>query len=119
MDLDSRSRAFSVRSGRIILLGDGTEVLTNQMGEDLFEADEDKDVETQVRISSDESASDFVRQQREGTPGPQLTHEDIFQTSESSQSEHNVSASPSSITTEASTSKPAAPQETTEGQSKS
>jgi len=55
MDVDSRSRAFSVRSDRIILLGDGTEVLTEHMGDDLFETDEDKDVETQVRISSGQS----------------------------------------------------------------
>jgi protein phosphatase PTC2/3 len=119
MDVDSRSRAFSVRSGRIILLGDGTEVLTDQMGEDLFEADEDKDIETQVRTSSAQSTKDWVRHQREGTPGPQLTHQDNSQTSETPQSEHNVSASPSSITTDSSTGKPTAPQETNEEKSKS
>ncbi|EFQ96732.1 hypothetical protein MGYG_08657 [Nannizzia gypsea CBS 118893] len=78
------------RSGRIILLGDGTEVLTDMGDEDMFDsADEDKDLESQVRRTTDADANadadadadgasktkpsdpETERRQREGTPGPQ------------------------------------------------
>lgn len=56
------------RSGRIILLGDGTEVLTDNTDGDFFDSDdEEKDLASQVNKSgSDEGA----RGEREGTPGP-------------------------------------------------
>ncbi|KAG5209776.1 Serine/threonine protein phosphatase [Trichophyton interdigitale] len=77
--------------GRIILLGDGTEVLTDMGDEEMFDsADEDKDLESQVRRTTDadadadadgdadetgetnnDAAETERRQQREGTPGPQ------------------------------------------------
>lgn len=61
LEMDNRSRAFSVRAGRIILLGDGTEVHADQDEEELFDAtEEDKDPESQVR----------PRERREDTPGP-------------------------------------------------
>ncbi|DAA76314.1 TPA_exp: putative Protein phosphatase 2C [Trichophyton benhamiae CBS 112371] len=83
-DYDSAGPAG--RSGRIILLGDGTEVLTDMGDEEMFDsADEDKDLESQVRRTTDadadadeagetnDAAETERRQQREGTPGPQST----------------------------------------------
>ncbi|KAL1964307.1 hypothetical protein VTN77DRAFT_7127 [Rasamsonia byssochlamydoides] len=102
LEVDNRSRAFSVRGGRIILLGDGTEVRADQDEEDLFDpADENKSDESQVRNSSTESANDASREQREGTPGPELTDQNNPQKSDTSQ----TTASASSITTESSSGK--------------
>lgn len=56
-----RSRAFSTRSGRIILLGDGTEVIPDQNEEELFDQTEDHPVQP----------TDSTRNSREDTPGPQ------------------------------------------------
>ncbi|KAJ5901301.1 Protein phosphatase 2C [Penicillium tannophilum] len=73
-----RSRAFSVRSagGRIILLGDGTEVIPDQNDEELFDQTEDHDLVNQVH------PTDSIRNDREATPGPQGKH-DTSQISES------------------------------------
>jgi len=73
-----RSRAFSVRSagGRIILLGDGTEVIPDQNEEELFDQMEDHDLVNQVH------PTDSIRNDREATPGPQGKH-DASQISES------------------------------------
>ncbi len=51
VDLDSKSKIFSGTSrGRIILLGDGTEVLTSAAGAEMFDqSDEDNDLESQVQ----------------------------------------------------------------------
>lgn len=65
-----RSRAFSVRSGRIILLGDGTEVIPDQNEEELFDQTEDQDLANQVARSKN-AGTDSTRNEREGTPGPQ------------------------------------------------
>lgn len=63
-----RSRGFSVRSGRIILLGDGTEILTNHDDEEMFDhVEEDRDITNQTQHES----PDATRSEREGTPGPQ------------------------------------------------
>lgn len=49
MDLDSRFRPNSGPGGRIILLGDGTEVSTNDPEGELFDQeDEDNDLDSQV-----------------------------------------------------------------------
>lgn len=74
-----RSRGFSVRSGRIILLGDGTEVIPDQAEEEeLFDqTEEEQDLANQVQQESTE------RNQREGTPGPQRKQESSAQISES------------------------------------
>ncbi|KAI9892271.1 MAG: Protein phosphatase 2C 2 [Vezdaea aestivalis] len=62
LDLDQRTKALGGRSGRIILLGDGTEVLTDEADADAFDQDdEDKDLVSQVQ----------PRGEREGTPGPE------------------------------------------------
>ncbi|KAI9723495.1 MAG: Protein phosphatase 2C 2 [Chrysothrix sp. TS-e1954] len=66
MDMDSRTRDLGGRSGRIILLGDGTEVLTDSADSDMFDHDEeDKDLESQV-----DKGQANARSEREGTPGP-------------------------------------------------
>ncbi|OOQ84019.1 Protein phosphatase 2C 2 [Penicillium brasilianum] len=59
-----RSRAFSVRQGRIILLGDGTEIISDQNEEELFNQTEEQDLANQVHPTGS-------RNEREGTPGPQ------------------------------------------------
>lgn len=72
LDLDHRSKGFGGRSGRIILLGDGTEVLTDADDAEMFDhSEEDKDLDSQVKKGSDASGEDSERRQREGTPAPQ------------------------------------------------
>ncbi|RWQ99687.1 serine/threonine protein phosphatase [Paecilomyces variotii] len=91
LEQDNRARGFSVRSGRIILLGDGTEVMTDQNEEDLFDhADEDKDLENQVKRGTEDS----TRNDREGTPGPQVDRDASPQTGDAPK----ISESPSSAT---------------------
>ncbi|KAI9835525.1 MAG: Protein phosphatase type 2C 3 [Sarea resinae] len=82
MDLDARTRNLGARSGRIILLGDGTEVLTDSDDAEMFDhAEEDKDLESQVSklqgSSGDEQNFDDsnARNEREGTPGPNFANE--------------------------------------------
>lgn len=71
-----RSRGFSVRSGRIILLGDGTEVTTDQNDEELFDqTEEDEDLTNQVQHESG------TRNDRQATPGPQGKQENVGGTS--------------------------------------
>lgn len=60
-----RSRAFSVRQGRIILLGDGTEIISDQNEEELFYQTEDQDLTNQIHPTTSS------RNDREPTPGPQ------------------------------------------------
>lgn len=71
-----RSRAFSVRQGRIILLGDGTEVISDQNEEELFNQTEEQDLANQVHPTGS-------RNEREGTPGPQGKQDGATQISES------------------------------------
>lgn len=55
MDADGKSKGFGVGGsrGRIIFLGDGTEVLTGSDDTEMFDnADEDKDLESQVTKST-------------------------------------------------------------------
>ncbi|USP76529.1 hypothetical protein yc1106_03803 [Curvularia clavata] len=88
MDLDSRFRPNNTNGGRIILLGDGTEVSTGDNETEMFEnEDEDKDLDSQVNKYNHE-ADNKSRQDREGTPGPQ--HDSKVQ----------VTESPSSVQTE-------------------
>jgi len=63
MDLDQRTRMIGGNSGRIILLGDGTEVLTDapDQDSDMFDQSEDedvKDLENEVRKGQLESQGD-------------------------------------------------------------
>jgi protein phosphatase 2C family protein 2/3 len=62
MDADNKSKSFGVGGsrGRIIFLGDGTEVLTGSDDTEMFDnADEDKDLESQVSkgAASNESSA--------------------------------------------------------------
>jgi protein phosphatase 2C family protein 2/3 len=73
LDLDKRSRGFGGRGGRIILLGDGTEVLTDSDDTEMFDhSDEDKDTENQIQKGTPATSdNDSTRSEREGTPAPQ------------------------------------------------
>jgi len=69
MDIDQRTRGG--RSGRIILLGDGTEVLTDSDETEMFDhEEEDKDLDAQV-AKGQPKQDDEVRGQREETPAPE------------------------------------------------
>lgn len=82
MDMDQRTRLIGGRGGRIILLGDGTEIVTGTGEdddvdmEDRGEAEEadDSDIEEQIKKGQAESSTngetDASRAQREETPGP-------------------------------------------------
>ena len=85
MDLDQRFRPNSGLGGRIILLGDGTEISTDAPDSEMFDhEDEDKDLDSQVdKYNKEESNGN---RDREGTPGPQ--------------SSAQVTESPSSVQTE-------------------
>jgi len=79
MDLDHRFRP-SGTGGRVILLGDGTEIETDGADNEMFDNDdEEKDLDSQVNKFSKDDAK------REGTPGPGATE---------------VTESPSSVATE-------------------
>ncbi|KAL9031122.1 MAG: hypothetical protein Q9196_000828 [Gyalolechia fulgens] len=72
-DLDKQSSGFGGRSGRIILLGNGTEVLTDSDEQEMFDhEDDDRDLENQVSKHDATAAKEAAgfRNQREGTPGP-------------------------------------------------
>ena len=73
MDVDQRTRGIGGgRSGRIILLGDGTEVLTDSDETEMFNHDEeDKDLDSQVAKGGPQSEESRSRNEREETPGPQ------------------------------------------------
>lgn len=78
MDMDQRTRLLGGRGGRVILLGDGTEIITGSGDDDdvdMGEAEEvdDSDVEEQVKKGQAENTNtngEQDRVQREGTPGP-------------------------------------------------
>lgn len=77
MDLDQRTQGIGSRSGRIILLGDGTEALTESDDAEMFDQDEeDKDLDAQVakgRIEElhDDDDDSRLRSEREETPAPE------------------------------------------------
>ena len=68
MDMDQRTRNYGSKSGQIILLGDGTEVLTDSANDDMDDHDEDDDKDVQGNGS--DSHDHETRSGREGTPGP-------------------------------------------------
>lgn len=91
MDLDHRFRP-SGTGGRIILLGDGTEIDTDGADNEMFDNDdEEKDLDSQVNTFSKDDSK------REGTPGPGATE---------------VTESPSSVATEKSEDKDATGEKT-------
>ena len=71
LDMEKRTSGIGGRSGRIILLGDGTEVLTDSDETEMFDhEEEDKDLESQVSKSG-MKPTDEARAAREETPGPE------------------------------------------------
>lgn len=73
-DYDLTADQRTGRSGKIILLGDGTEVLTDSDDPEIFDhIDEDKDLESQVpkgQVNPKEGNHE-TRSDRQDTPGPQ------------------------------------------------
>lgn len=94
MDMDQRTKDIGGRSGRIILLGDGTEVLTDsaETSTDMFDDAEDKDLESQV--SKGQASTNDARSEREGTPGPSSASED---TPDANSSAPKISQEPASM----------------------
>lgn len=68
MEMDSRSREFSVREGRIILLRDDTEFHDKQEDDDLFDPAEDKDDENRGHTNSVDSGSGSAAGRSPGGP---------------------------------------------------
>lgn len=72
VDGDNKGKSFGVGGykGRIIFLGDGTEVLTDSDDTEMFDnADEDKDLESQVSKTSTTSTSESSKD----TPADETT----------------------------------------------
>lgn len=86
MDMDQRTRFIGGRAGRIILLGDGTEVLMGHSHdddgdidmEDRGEAEEEEDDDLDEQVQKEDKTSpngetvDQERSKREETPAPSL-----------------------------------------------
>lgn len=72
LDLDKQGSGYGGRSGRIILLGNGTEVVTDSDEQESFDHEEDdRDLENQVsKHDANASKEAADRNQREDTPGP-------------------------------------------------
>ncbi|KAJ4365111.1 Protein phosphatase 2C 2 [Neocucurbitaria cava] len=88
MDLDHRFRPNSGLGGRVILLGDGTEISSEAHDGDMFDNDdEDKDLESQVNKYNKEESNGNARDGREGTPGPQSTTAQVTESPSSVQTE--------------------------------
>lgn len=75
--MDHKARSFGGLGGRIILLGDGTELTSSEADSDMFDHDdEDHDLAEQIQkgVSHHDDADDLdaseLRRQREGTPAP-------------------------------------------------
>lgn len=76
MDMDQRTRSIgnSGRSGRTILLGNGTEVLTNPDDSDTFEhGDEDKDLQSQIDKGQIQNERETTPAGDKRTPSPHST----------------------------------------------
>lgn len=65
MDLDQRTRMLGGRSGRIILLGDGTEILTSHGRDDDDDDDDDMDMEDR-RVVEELEDDDLPEQAKSG-----------------------------------------------------
>ena len=81
LDLDNRNRGVGGHSGRIILLGDGTEVLNDSDDTEMFDhEEEDKYLDSQV-AKGQPNLTDGHRESREDTPGPESEHSSSKNTS--------------------------------------
>ena len=100
LDPDQRNRGVGGRSGRIILLGDGTEVLTDSNESEMFDhEEEDKDLASQVskgQVKLDGGS----RGGREETPEPESHGTSERQQTPASIIEPNPFDTPSSTTSE-------------------
>lgn len=101
-----RSRGTGNLGGRIILLGDGTELNSDSADSEMFDHDEeDRDLDAQVfrgqakenDKGSDSGYSTDARQQREDTPAPSSAPNDQTPSQKASDSNND---SPSSVATE-------------------
>ena len=102
-DMDQHTRGVGGRSGRIILLGDGTEVLTDSDEQEMFDHDEeDKDLESQVSRGHMQTESSEFRN-REATPGPQAERGPLTSHTPETMEDANPFDSPASNSTERST----------------
>ena len=72
-DMDSRTSGLGGRSGRIILLGDGTELLTSDDDNTELFANEEHETKHQIQpVDDSETDPDSgPRREREGTPAPE------------------------------------------------
>lgn len=105
LDLDKQGSGFGGRSGRIILLGNGTEVLTDSDEQEVFDhEDDDRDLENQVskHDANVSKETNDVRNQREDTPGPPSSEATSAQKSPGSTEASNPFESPSSTISETS-----------------
>ncbi|KAL8874184.1 MAG: hypothetical protein Q9174_000450 [Haloplaca sp. 1 TL-2023] len=103
LDLDRQGTDSGGRSGRVILLGNGTEILTDSDEQETFDhEDDDRDLENQVsrHDTTASQQSTEARNQREETPGPPSTDATSVQRTPSSTEVSNPFESPSSTTSE-------------------
>ena len=99
-DMDQRTRGVGGRSGRIILLGDGTEVLTDSDEQEMFDHDEeDKDLESQVNRGQLQTETSESRN-REATPGPESERGPLTSHTPETMEDANSFDSPTSNSTE-------------------
>jgi protein phosphatase 2C family protein 2/3 len=69
MDVDGRFRPNSGNGGRVILLGDGTEITTEAPDAEMFDHEEDKDLDSQVDKFHNEG-SNGTKASKETTESP-------------------------------------------------
>jgi len=108
MDIDHRTQSFGGLGGRVIFLGDGTEISSDAADPDseMFDHDdEDADLDMQVNRGQTEEDTDpkfsTERSQREGTPGPtSAPNPETPPTTVESPNTRAHTESPSSIATE-------------------
>ncbi|KAL8909730.1 MAG: hypothetical protein Q9207_000039 [Kuettlingeria erythrocarpa] len=102
LDLDKQSSGFGGRSGRIILLGNGTEVVTDSDEQEVFDhEDDDQDLENQVSKHDTNASKEAAdRKQREETPGPPSQDSSNTHETPGSTAGKNLFNSPSSTTSQ-------------------
>ena len=117
MDMDQRTRFIGGRAGRIILLGDGTEILASHAADDDGDVDmedrgeaeelEDDDLDEQVQndASNDGTNGEQDRSKREETPAPssQVRDSEAKENAETSEPSSEDKAAAASDSTETKT----------------
>jgi protein phosphatase 2C family protein 2/3 len=69
--MDQKGKGFGNQRGRIILLGDGTEVLTDSDDTEMFDhSEEDRDLASQVHKPQVTSTQDTATSEKTGTADP-------------------------------------------------